>query len=69
MNISLNKLLEQIGLRRVKHQIINDFYETIGIMTKEDIFIPCEPSAINKTIDKKVKAILIVHYFGHAQNI
>ena len=36
-----------------------------------DIMDNMEPDwdKLNKTIDKKVKAILIVHYFGHAQNI
>ncbi|RZD40644.1 MAG: hypothetical protein CXT73_06340, partial [Methanobacteriota archaeon] len=56
MNISLTELLKKIKLKGldVSHQIVNDFYETIGIMLKNgNIFIPCEPSAMNTHFPKK----------------
>ena len=52
-NIPLKKLMKQLGKQNIKHQIINEFYETIGILTNEDIFVPCDPSPITQLIEKR----------------
>ena len=52
-NIPLKKLMKQLGKQRIKHQIINEFYETIGILTNKDIFVPCDPSPITSLLEKR----------------
>ena len=52
-NIPLKNLMKQLGKNKIKHQIINEFYETIGILTNEDIFVPCDPSSMTSLIEKR----------------
>ena len=52
-NIQLEGLIQHIGISNIKYQIINDFYETIGIMLQNEVFVPCDPSSINKKIDMR----------------
>ena len=52
-NIPLKNLMKQLGKNKIKHQIINEFYETIGILTNEDIFVPCDPSPMTSLIEKR----------------
>ena len=53
MNISLNELKKQLEkkLTSIKKQIVNDFYQVIGVITKEKIYIPVYPSPIDSTIE------------------
>lgn len=53
INIPLKKLIKKLGKNNIKYQIINEFYETIGVLTTESIYVPCEPSPISSKIEKR----------------
>ena len=54
-NINFNELIEQLSKNKKIKQIINHYYQTIGILYNYDkennLYIPCKPSNINFNYD------------------